>query len=53
MHYLTMNILGLNGDSLVDGALGCTTCSATTSIVAVSIDGADGKAEGGPRWTPT
>ena len=47
MHYLTVNISGINGDSLVDGALGCTTWSETTSTVAVSVDGADGNVEGG------
>jgi hypothetical protein len=33
-HYLTVNISGINGDSLADGALGCTTCFKTTSTVA-------------------
>jgi hypothetical protein len=46
-HYLTVNISGLDGDSLADGALGCTTCSETTSTVAVSVDGADGNGGGG------
>ena len=41
MHYLTVNISGIDGDSLVDGALGCTTYSKTTSTVAISIDGAE------------
>jgi hypothetical protein len=36
MHYLTMNISGLDGDSLADGALGCTT-----STVGVSFDGVE------------
>ena len=42
MHYLTLNILGLDGDSLVDGALGCTTLSERTSTLEVSVDEADG-----------
>ena len=41
MHYLTVNISGIDGDSLEDGALGCTTYSKTTSIVAISVDGAE------------
>jgi hypothetical protein len=41
MHYLTINIAGLDGDSLVAGTLGFTTCSETTSTVEVSVDGAD------------
>jgi hypothetical protein len=40
MHYLIVNILGIDVDSLEYGALGCTTCSETTSTVTVSIDGA-------------
>jgi hypothetical protein len=40
MHYLTVNILGIDGDSLEDGALGCTTFYETTSTLAVSVDGA-------------
>jgi hypothetical protein len=47
MHYLTMNISGIDGDSLADGALGCTTCSETTSTVAVSVDGAESGGGGG------
>jgi hypothetical protein len=47
MHYLTMNISGIDGDSLEDGALGCTTCSETTSTVAVSVDGAESGGGGG------
>jgi hypothetical protein len=42
MHYLTLNILGLDGDSLADGALGCTTLSERTSALEVSVDEADG-----------
>jgi hypothetical protein len=41
-HYLTVNISSLDGDSLADGALCCTTCSETTSTVVVSVGGADG-----------
>jgi hypothetical protein len=47
IHYLTVNILGTDGDSLEYGALGCTTCSKTTSIVAVFVDGAK---SGGGGW---
>ena len=47
MHYLTVNISSLNGDSLAYGALGCTPFFQTTSNVAVSIDGANGNTEGG------
>ena len=39
MHYLTLNISGIDGESLEDGELGCTTCSKTTSNVAVFVDG--------------
>ena len=53
MHYFTVNISGLNGDSMADGVLGCTTCSEKTSIVAVSANGVDGNVEGEKRWTPT
>jgi hypothetical protein len=53
IHYLTMNISGLDEDSLVDGSLGCTTYSETTSIVAISIDGDNGNDGGGLRWSPT
>jgi hypothetical protein len=42
MYYLTVNISSLDGDSLANGKIGCTTCSETTSIVAVSVNGADG-----------
>jgi hypothetical protein len=41
MHYLTMNISGLDGGSLENGALDCKTFSETTSIVAVSVDAVD------------
>jgi len=37
--YLTMNILGLNGESLVCGAVGFTTCFEETSIVLAYVDG--------------
>jgi hypothetical protein len=40
MHYLTVNISGIDGDSPTNGALGCTNCSETTSTVVVSVDGA-------------
>ena len=49
MHYLTVNILGLDGDSLAYGALGSTTFSETTSTMEFSIDGADGN-DGGGGW---
>ena len=42
-----MNISGLDGESLVGGALGCTTCSEATCIMAASVDGADGNGGGG------
>jgi len=48
MHYLTVNISGIDGDSLEDGALGYKTCSNTTSTVVVSIDGV--KSGGGGGW---
>jgi hypothetical protein len=48
MHYLIANISSIDGDSLADGALGCTTYSKTTSTVAVSVDGI--KSGGGGRW---
>jgi hypothetical protein len=48
-HYLTVNILGLNGDSMENGALGCTTFSEKTSIMVVSVDGVDGNG-GGSGW---
>ena len=48
-----MNISGLDGDSLTGGALGCTSFSGTTSTMVVSVDGVDGNAECGSRWTPT
>jgi hypothetical protein len=41
-HYLTVNISGLDGDSLENGTLGCTTCSEETSTVTTSLDGAGG-----------
>jgi hypothetical protein len=47
MHYLIVNISGLDGDSLEDGALGCTTYSETTSTVVVLVDGADENGGGG------
>ena len=47
MHYLTVNISSLNGDSLEYGALGCTPFSETTSTVVVSVDGDNGNAKGG------
>ena len=47
MHYLTMNILGIDGDSLTDGALGCTTYSETTSTMVVSVNGAKSGGGGG------
>jgi hypothetical protein len=48
MHYLTVNISGIDGDSMADGALGCTTYFETTSTMAVSVDGA--KSGGGGGW---
>jgi hypothetical protein len=42
-----MNILGINGESLVGGALKCTTCSEVTSIVSASVDGTNGNGGGG------
>ena len=47
MHYLTMNISGIDGDSLADGALGYTTCSETTSTMVVFVDGAESGGVGG------
>jgi hypothetical protein len=41
MHYLTVNISGLDEGSLENGALDCKTFSETTSIVAVSVDAAN------------
>jgi hypothetical protein len=41
-HYLNVNILSLDGDSLGNGALGCTPYSEETSIMASSVYGADG-----------
>jgi hypothetical protein len=41
MHYLTINITGLDGDSLVARAIGFTTCSETTSTMEVLVDGVD------------
>ena len=49
MHYLTLNILGLDGDSLANGALGCTTLSERTPTLEVSVDEADGN-DGGALW---
>ena len=39
MHYLIVNILGINGDSMEDGALGCTTYFETTSTITIFVDG--------------
>ena len=46
-HYLTMNILGLDGESLAGGALSYMTYSEKTSIVTTSMDGTDGNGCGG------
>ena len=46
-HYLTVNISGLDGDSLADGALGCTNFYEATSTITVSVDKADGNGGGG------
>jgi hypothetical protein len=46
-HYLIMHMLGIDGDSLVGGALGCKICSEETSIVEASMDGANGNGGGG------
>jgi hypothetical protein len=46
-HYLTVNISGLNGDSLANGALGCKSYSKETYFVPASVDGADGDGGGG------
>ena len=37
-----MNISGLDGELLVGGELGCTTCSEETSTMVASVDGANG-----------
>jgi hypothetical protein len=47
MHYLTMHISGIDGDSLVDRALGYTTYSETTSTMAVSVNEAESGGVGG------
>lgn len=44
---LNMNNLGHTGESLVGGALSCTTYFETTSIVATLVDASDGKCGGG------
>jgi hypothetical protein len=46
-HYLTVNISGLDGESLTGGVLGCTTYSEETSTVEASVDGTDGNGGGG------
>ena len=46
-HYLTVNISNLDGESLIGGALGCTSFSETTSTMVVSVDGTNGNDEGG------
>ena len=47
IHYLTVNISGIDGDSLEDEALGCTNFYNTTSILIVSIDGDESGGGGG------
>ena len=47
MHYLIVNISGIDGDSLADGALGCTTFSQKTYVVAIFVDGAESGGGGG------
>jgi hypothetical protein len=47
MHYLTLNISGIDGDSLEAGALGCTTFFEIASIVIVSVNGAKSGGGGG------
>jgi hypothetical protein len=52
-HYLIVNISGLDGDFLANGALGCTTCSKETSTMETLVDGADGNGGGGGWHTCT
>jgi hypothetical protein len=46
-HYLTMNISGLDGESLAGGALRLYNLLQETSIVVASVDGANGNGGGG------
>jgi hypothetical protein len=41
-HYLTVNISGLDGDSLTGGMLNCTNNTEETYIVEASVDNIDG-----------
>jgi hypothetical protein len=52
-HYLTVNISGLDGDSLENGALGCTPCSEETSTLVDLVDGANVNGGGGGWHTGT
>jgi hypothetical protein len=47
MNYLIMNISGIDGDSLVYGALGCTTCSETPYTMEFYVNGDESGGGGG------
>jgi hypothetical protein len=47
IHYLIVNISDIDGDSLEDGALSCTTWSETKYTMEVSIDGDESGGGGG------